>query len=119
MGNQTGNVGKAGLIKDIGRQVGAAIAKDAIAEGMPLRWSGLDAQDGDRFTAVGLIPDTDEWVAAEAAARDEYERLTNPQATCRVCGKPLRPCPMGPGADEPGYIGFYPCCPGGGDQPRF
>ena len=24
-------------------------------------------------------------------------------------GVPLRPCPKGPGTDEPGYVGFYPC----------
>lgn len=29
--------------------------------------------------------------------------------TCKTCGVPLRPCPKGPGADEPGYCGFYPC----------
>jgi hypothetical protein len=29
--------------------------------------------------------------------------------TCRTCGLPLRPCPKGPGADAPGYVGFYPC----------
>jgi hypothetical protein len=29
--------------------------------------------------------------------------------TCEVCGLPLAPCPKGPGADEHGYVGYYPC----------
>lgn len=29
--------------------------------------------------------------------------------TCKTCGVPMRPCPKGSGADEPGYVGFYPC----------
>ena len=28
---------------------------------------------------------------------------------CERCGQALCPCPKGPGADEPGFCGFYPC----------
>ena len=28
---------------------------------------------------------------------------------CGKCGTPLRPCPKGPGADEPGFCGFFQC----------
>ena len=35
------------------------------------------------------------------------------ERVCSVCGQPMAPCPKGPGADEPGFVGYYPCCPGG------
>ena len=41
--------------------------------------------------------------------RDVHGRLF---LFCGVCTLPLVPCPKGPGADEPGFVGFYPCCPG-------
>lgn len=28
---------------------------------------------------------------------------------CGNCGRAMEPCPKGPGADEPGYVGFYGC----------
>jgi hypothetical protein len=37
---------------------------------------------------------------------------------CGTCGQPLRPCPKGPGADEPGYVGFFHCC-GDRDEPIY
>jgi hypothetical protein len=59
--------------QEIGRRIGRAMARDAIAEGMPSGWTGLDAQDADRATAAGLEPDTAAWADMEAAAREEYE----------------------------------------------
>lgn len=32
------------------------------------------------------------------------------ERVCSVCGRPMVPCPKGPGADEPGFVGYYPCC---------
>jgi hypothetical protein len=60
-----------------GEQVGRAIARDAIAEGMPLTWTGIDPQDGDVLLSAGLEPDTAQWDAAESAARDEFYRCTS------------------------------------------
>lgn len=28
---------------------------------------------------------------------------------CAQCGRPLVPCPKGPGSDEPGFCGFCMC----------
>jgi hypothetical protein len=55
-----------------GRRVGRAIAQDAIASGMPRKWTGLDDQDGDQFTAAGIEPNTEEWADAEQVARREF-----------------------------------------------
>jgi hypothetical protein len=60
---------------EIGRRIGRAMAGDAKAEGMPHRWTGLDAQDGDIATAAGIEPDTEEWEVMARAARREYERI--------------------------------------------
>lgn len=38
---------------------------------------------------------------------DAWERMGS--QACKRCGAPLRPCPKGPGADEPGFVGFWPC----------
>ena len=46
--------------KEIGTQIGNAIARDVLADDMPRTWTGLDAQDGDQ------IP--------EGMDRDEVER---------------------------------------------
>lgn len=54
------------------------------------------------------------WTRGE---RDAWERMG--QQLCSVCRVPLRPCPKGPGADEPGYVGFFRCaCEGGGHDLR-
>lgn len=58
--------------KEVGKRVGEAIARDVIAERMSREWSGLSGQDGDQFTAAGIEPITDEWDAAEAAAKVAY-----------------------------------------------
>jgi hypothetical protein len=52
-----------------------------------------------------------ERLAAAAMFTDEQFKAWEAmgEKTCRTCGLPLRPCPKGPGADEPGYCGFYPC----------
>lgn len=60
----------------LGANIGRAIARDALAEGMPHEWTGLDAQDGDELTAVGILPGTVEWAEAEAAAKAAYEEAT-------------------------------------------
>jgi len=36
-------------IEEIGTQLGMAIARDVIADGMDTQWTGLDAQDGDHI----------------------------------------------------------------------
>ena len=68
--------------REIGRIVGAAMARDEMAEGRYSEWTGLDAQDGDKLALAGLTPDTPEWADAEATARNEYEYLI-------ACRKPL------------------------------
>jgi hypothetical protein len=59
--------------KVLGRTIGAAMARDAKAEGMPREWTGLDAQDGDRAIADGVMPDTPLWEEMERAAKEEFE----------------------------------------------
>ena len=56
-----------------GQKIGQAIARDVIADGLDRRWSGIDAQDADQLTAIGLEPGTPEWAEAEEAARVAYE----------------------------------------------
>jgi hypothetical protein len=60
---------------DVGTRVGAAIARDALAEGMPREWTGLDPQDADRITGAGIEYGSGEYHEAEAAAEREYRRL--------------------------------------------
>jgi hypothetical protein len=55
-------------IKEIGTQLGMAIARDVIAEGMDIQWTGLDAQDGDN------IPPGMDRDAVEAVAKSVYLR---------------------------------------------
>lgn len=59
---------------EIGRKIGAAIARDVLAEDdLPFEWTGLDAQDGDQLLAAGFVAGTPEWAEAEAAAKAEYD----------------------------------------------
>lgn len=53
-------------IEEIGTQLGMAIARDTMADKMPIQWSGLDAQDGDH------IPPRMDNAAVEAVAKDVY-----------------------------------------------
>ncbi len=63
------------------------------------RFGDMDtATDSSRLAAASMFTD-EQFKAWEAMG----------EKTCRTCGLPLRPCPKGPGADEPGYVGFYPC----------
>lgn len=49
-------------------------------------------------------------VAAGLFNADQYDAWVRMGCQlCATCGAPLRPCPKGPGADEPGFVGFYPC----------
>lgn len=58
---------------EIGTNIGMAMAKDAIAEGVEdTRWTGIEDQDADQLTAAGIEPDTDEWDEAVEAARVAY-----------------------------------------------
>lgn len=57
--------------QEIGQRIGAAMARDTKAEGMPMGWTGL----GDQATAAGIEPNTDEWERMEAAAKAEFERI--------------------------------------------
>ena len=68
-----------GLAIEVGASIGDAIARDVIADGMSVEWTGLDPQDGDRLTAVGIEPDTHLWEVAEHAAQAAY-RLAMRQA---------------------------------------
>ncbi|MFW6024036.1 MAG: hypothetical protein ACOC8P_00265 [Dichotomicrobium sp.] len=54
---------------ECGRRIGAAIAKDVLADDMPRTWTGLDPQDADQ------IPDGLDYEAVEEAARVEYLRI--------------------------------------------
>ncbi len=56
----------------LGADIGRAIARDVLADGMPQEWTGLDAQDGDELTAAGIVPGTIEWAEAEGAAKAAY-----------------------------------------------
>jgi hypothetical protein len=60
-----------------GRQIGRAIAKDALSLGDSelLRWTGIETYDGDALVSSGLSPHTPQWEAAEWAARDEFYRF--------------------------------------------
>ena len=53
-------------IEEIGTQLGKAIARDAMADDMPIQWTGLDAQDGDH------IPSGMDCDAVESIAKDVY-----------------------------------------------
>jgi hypothetical protein len=59
----------------IGGQIGRAIARDALADGMPREWTGLDPQDADQIPD-GLDQDEVEEYArrAYATAIDATER---------------------------------------------
>ena len=37
--------------KSVGGRIGRAIVRDVIADGMPRRWTGMDAQDQDQVPA--------------------------------------------------------------------
>lgn len=60
---------------------------------------------------VCRVSDMDTSITAASMFTEEEFRAWEAmgEKTCRTCGVPLRPCPKGPGADEPGYVGFYPC----------
>ena len=58
--------------EQIGTKIGQAIARDVLADGLPREWTGLDVQDGDELTAAGIDPGSDDWEAAEAAAKAAY-----------------------------------------------
>jgi hypothetical protein len=80
-------------------------------------YSTFDAADQARFAVKEIASrkaseaDADLDEAARAMFTDNqlaaWEAMG--RKTCRTCGVPLRPCPKGPGADEPGYVSFYPC----------
>lgn len=59
----------------IGLAIGRAIANDVLRDDLPRRWTGLDPQDGDQLTAVGIEAGTAEWQLAEDIAKAEYQRL--------------------------------------------
>lgn len=61
-----------------GERIGQAMARDAIAEDMPRKWTGLDPQDGDQLTAAGIEAGSDEWRMAETAAREAYHSAVAP-----------------------------------------
>jgi len=58
--------------REVGQRVGRAMAADVLREDMPREWTGIDAQDGDQFTAAGIAVDTPEWEEALDAARVAY-----------------------------------------------
>jgi hypothetical protein len=60
--------------------VGKAIAKDVLREDMPRQWTGLDPQDADQLTAVGLEPRTPEWYEAESIALAIYSGTIGEEA---------------------------------------
>jgi len=62
---------------EVGTKVGAAMARDVLADGLPREWAGIDPQDADQFTAAGIEFGSDEWAEAEAAAEAEYRRLVS------------------------------------------
>lgn len=47
--------------------------------------------------------------ALEQFTQGEYDAWERMGEQACSCGLPLRPCPKGPGADEPGFVGFFPC----------
>lgn len=49
-------------------------------------------------------------IARQNMSAEQFEAWVRMgQQICVYCGQPMRPCPKGPGADEPGFVGFYPC----------
>ena len=58
--------------KKAGSRIGKSIARDVIAENMPRKWTGIDAQDGDFATINGIEPDTDQWQEMKTAAKIAY-----------------------------------------------
>jgi hypothetical protein len=66
-------------IEEIGTQLGMAIARDVIADGMDTQWTGLDAQDGDH------IPPGMDRDAVEAVAKVAYwDAISEHQAEAAV-----------------------------------
>jgi hypothetical protein len=59
---------------EIGCEIGQAMANDTLANCGSLVWTGLDPQDGDRLTAAGIVPDSEEWDAAERSAKLTFLR---------------------------------------------
>lgn len=57
---------------EIGTRIGQAIARDVIADDLPREWTGLDDLDGDQLLVAGIEQDSDEWNAAEVAAKAAY-----------------------------------------------
>lgn len=53
---------------------------------------------------MSLESETAHWGRStrEAAERMGWQR-------CSACDRVLAPCPKGPGADEPGFCGYWPC----------
>jgi len=82
-----------------------------LADDMPREWTGLDAQDGDQLTAAGIQPGSDDWHAAEEAARaaymaaigDDGEDATYTVQTCLLVTLVDDPDDETPACDRPSY----------------
>jgi len=59
-------------VRTVGQVIGRAIARDVLADDLPREWTGLDAQDGDRALAAGIVAGTEAWDEMERAARAAY-----------------------------------------------
>lgn len=60
---------------EIGTKLGKSIALDTVADDMPREWCDLSGDDGSFLSDEGLEPHTEDWAAAEKAAKKEYVRL--------------------------------------------
>lgn len=60
---------------EIGLKIGAAMARDVMADDLAREWTGINDQDGDQLTAAGIEPDSQDWQEAISAAQAEYERV--------------------------------------------
>lgn len=56
---------------EIGTRIGKAMARDHIAECIPVGFS-LNDEDGDQLNAAGIFEGSPEWDQAVSAAKDEY-----------------------------------------------
>lgn len=53
--------------------VGRAIAHSVQQDGLDWAWTGIEAEDADQLSSVGLEGGTAEWAEAERLAREAYD----------------------------------------------
>lgn len=84
-----------------GREIVSVVEVDPTDHYQPYRYRLADGEE------VWISPEGEATVLFTQGMFEAWVRMNS--CLCQKCFAPMRPCPKGPGADEPGYVGFYPC----------